>query len=378
MPLVPFARTALTALAAVAFLPASALAGTQYQYDTLGRLTRVAYDNGVVVQYSYDPAGNRSQVVATGVNRPPVANNDSANVAASAAVDVMVRANDSDPDGDTLTVTAVSTPTGGGTAAIQGGGTHVRYTAPATAGTKTFTYTLSDGRGGTDTASVTVTVGATNRAPTAVNDTASVNASAAVDILVRANDSDPDGDTLTVTAVGAPTGGGTVAIQGGGTHVRYTAPATGGAKTFTYTVSDGRGGTASATVTVNVTAPNRPPVAVNDSYELEVYTNAHFYVLDNDSDPDGDPLAITSVTGAGATVAPGGGHIIYSGSGLGIKILQYTISDGRGGTATASVTVQMFRIFPGDPSMERVFEGPDVPEATTAVIPQAPEAVDEQ
>ena len=88
MPLVPFARTALTALAAVALLPASALAGTQYRYDALGRLTRVTYDSGVVVQYSYDPAGNHSQVVATGVPVPnllPVANTDSANVTAAAA-----------------------------------------------------------------------------------------------------------------------------------------------------------------------------------------------------------------------------------------------------------------------------------------------------
>lgn len=331
-------------------LPASVSAGTQYQYDTQGRLIRVAYDNGVVVQYSYDAAGNRSQVAVSGVNRPPIANNDSANATASAWVDIIVLANDSDPDvSDPLTVTAVGTPTGGGTVAIQGGGTHVRYTAPATTGAKSFTYTVSDGRGGTDTATVTVNVGAANRTPVAVNDSASVNASAAVDIMVRANDSDPDGDPLTVTAVSAPSGGGTVAIQSGGTHVRYTAPATGGAKSFTYTVSDGRGGTDSATVSVNVIQPNRSPVAVNDSEQIQTYTTGSFYVLGNDSDPDGDPLTITSVTGSGASIGSGGQYIAYNSGGIGIRSIQYTVSDGRGGTASATLTVDVYRIFPGDP-----------------------------
>jgi YD repeat-containing protein len=237
-------------------------AADEYQYDSLGRLIRVTYDNGAVVQYSYDAAGNRTTVVANlNLNRPPVANNDSASVAASAAVD----------------------------------------------------------------------------------------------ILVRANDSDPDGDSLAVTAVGTPSGGGAVAIQGGGTHVRYTAPATGGAKTFTYTISDGRGGTASASVTVNVTASNSPPVAVNDTYEVEVYTTAYLDVLANDSDPNGNPLTITSVSGAGASIASGGGYLIYAAGGLGTRTLQYTVSDGAGGSATASVQVLMYRIFP-DGAAARAYE----------------------
>lgn len=370
MNIASFAVRMIVACAALTVLPASAMAGTQYQYDALGRLTRVAYDNGVVVQYNYDPAGNRSQVVTAGVpipNRAPIAVDDSTNATTSAAVDVMVRANDSDPDGDALTVTAVGVPTGGGLVAIEGGGAHVRYTAPATTGVKTFTYTVSDGRGGAGTATVTVDVGAANGVPVAADDAVSVNASAAVDILVLANDGDPDGDALSVTAVGAPVGGGTVAIQGGGTYVRYTAPATGGAKTFAYTISDGRGGTASATVTVNVIVPNRPPVAVNDSYEMEVYTTSWLHVLDNDSDADGDTLTITSVSGTGASIGPGGGYLIYAGGGMGFKTLYYTISDGRGGTATASVSIEMFRIFPGD----SVSEAPAADPSSAVFVPNA-------
>ena len=92
-------------------------------------------------------------------NQPPAANDDSANTAMNAAVQIAVLANDSDPDGDTLQVIAVSTP-GHGTAVISGSG--VLYTpAAGFFGTDTFSYTVSDGLGGTDTATVTVTVSET-------------------------------------------------------------------------------------------------------------------------------------------------------------------------------------------------------------------------
>lgn len=84
-------------------------------------------------------------------------------------------------------------------------------------------------------------------------------AGSSVDIQVRANDSDPDGDALTVTAVSGVTGGGSVAIMSGGAFVRYTASGAAGTATFTYTISDGRGGSATATVTVQVVALEVPP-----------------------------------------------------------------------------------------------------------------------
>lgn len=242
--------------AAAALALAFPAAADEYQYDSLGRLIRVTYDSGAVVQYSYDLAGNRTQVV--------------------------------------------------------------------------------------------VNTGVGNGAPVAVNDTASVAVSNFVDIPVLTNDSDPDSHPLIVTAVGTPTGGGTVAVLAGAQQVRYTAPATAGVKTFTYTISDGHGGTASASVTVTVTAPNRSPVAVNDTYEVETYTTVWLTVRDNDSDPDGDPLTITSVSGAGASIGPGGAYIVYVGGGLGTKTVSYTVSDGRGGTASATATIQMYRVFPGD------------------------------
>jgi hypothetical protein len=90
-----------------------------------------------------------------------------------------------------------------------------------------------------------------NRPPVAVNDTATVVQGASVGIPVLVNDSDPDGDPLTVTAVTQGSRG-TVVINADNT-VTYTTGPTCGADTFTYTISDGRGGTSSATVSVTIT-----------------------------------------------------------------------------------------------------------------------------
>jgi hypothetical protein len=88
-------------------------------------------------------------------------------------------------------------------------------------------------------------------------DSASTNEDNPVTIDVLANDTDPDGDTLTVGSVTPPTNGST-GINGGGAE--YT-PAQGfnGTDSFNYTVSDGNGGTATATVTINVTSVNDAP-----------------------------------------------------------------------------------------------------------------------
>ncbi|MNH53468.1 RHS Repeat protein [compost metagenome] len=185
-------------------------------------------------------------------NRVPTAAPDTATVAVSSAIDIQVRANDSDPDGDPLTITAVSAVTGGGTAAIMGGGTHLRFTAPTTTGVKSFTYTISDGRGGTATAAVNVTVTPPpNRAPVANPDNGSVYSGSTVAIMALANDTDPDGDALTITSVSNPSMG-TASVGPGGGYILYNAPTSPGQVTFNYTISDGRGGTASSNITVDL------------------------------------------------------------------------------------------------------------------------------
>lgn len=189
------------------------------------------------------------------LNGVPVAQNDAVTVDFNSTANLIdVLANDSDPDNDALTITAVGTPAHG-VATIAAG--VVSYTPQAGySGVDSFTYTISDGNGGTATATVNVTVNTeaeSNLAPIAVNDDGGVLKGYQADINVLANDSDPDGDPLTVVSV-AHTGPGlaTLEINPDGT-VRYTSiHGFAGTDTFTYTISDGRGGTATATVTVLV------------------------------------------------------------------------------------------------------------------------------
>jgi uncharacterized repeat protein (TIGR01451 family) len=279
--------------------------------------------------------GTNSALITVSVtNRPPVALNDTNATPKNVAVTIAPLGNDSDPDNDALTVISV-TPTNGIANII--GGTNVLFT-PATnfLGTATVGYTITDGNGGTNSAVIFISV--TNRPPVAVNDTVGTPRNVPVTISPRANDTDPDGDPLTISNV-SPTNG--VASIIGGTNVLFT-PTTNfeGTATIGYTIIDGFGGTNSALITVSVT--NRPPVAVNDT----VTTIPNFTVTinprANDSDPDGDPLTVVSVTTTnGVASIVGGTNVLFTPSTnfTGTVTLGYTITDGHGGTNSASIIV---------------------------------------
>ncbi len=270
-------------------------------------------------------------------NRNPVAVNDTATTVLNTAVIISVLTNDTDPDAQILAVSSVSTPTRG-TTVVNPNGT-ITYTPSAGyLGADSFTYTINDGAGGAATATVNITIG--NRNPVAVNDIASTVINTAVTIPVLANDTDPDAQLLTVSSVSTPTRG-TAVINANGT-ITYT-PNTGylGADSFTYAISDGAGGT--ATATVNVTVGNRNPAAVNDTATTVLNTAVTIPVLTNDSDPDAQPLSVSSVSTPtrGTAVINANGTITYTPNAgyLGADSFTYTISDGAGGTATATVTV---------------------------------------
>ncbi len=186
------------------------------------------------------------------VNSDPIAVDDSATTMQGVPVTLATLSNDSDPEGDTLTITSVGMPSNG-TAVISGG--EIIYTPnPGFTGVDTFSYTISDGNGGTATATETVTVTAKpNLPPIAIDDTASTGCSA-ITIDVLKNDSDPDGDALSIIDVGSASLG--TAVISGNTIV-YTPSNTcskgnTGTDTFSYTISDGNGNTASANVSVDV------------------------------------------------------------------------------------------------------------------------------
>lgn len=191
-----------------------------------------------------------------------------------------------------------------------------------------------------------------NHGPVAQDDSATVDMdSVDNEIAVLANDSDPDGDTLTVTAVSAPAHGSAVPTAGG---VAYTpAPGYLGTDSFTYTIGDGKGGSATATVHVTVVTPNRPPVAGPLSVRVLKGESIDIPVLQAASDPDGDPLTVVSVVHTGeipintVELNPDGTvHYVSNHGWFGQDYFEYTVSDGRGGTATGTVSVYVYELPP--------------------------------
>jgi hypothetical protein len=288
--------------------------------------------------------GNGGTAIATinvtviPANDAPVGNDDTATTNEDTPVTVNVVSNDSDVDGDTLVVSAV-TQGANGTVSFAGGS--VTYTPNANFnGSDSFTYTLSDGNGGTAIATVNVTVTPVNDAPIANDDSAATNEDSPVTVNAIANDSDVEGDVLVVSAV-TQGANGTVTFAGG--SVTYTPNASfNGSDSFTYTVSDGNGGTAAATVNVTVNADNDAPVANNDSATTNEDTPVTINVVSNDTDIEGDTLVVSAVTqGTNGTVTFSGGSVTYTPDDNfnGTDSFTYTVSDGNGGTATATASV---------------------------------------
>ncbi len=185
-----------------------------------------------------------------------------------------------------------------------------------------------------------------NRGPVAATDNTAATCGTPITINVLGNDSDPDGDALTITSVTAP-GKGSAVISGN--RVVYT-PSAGasctGTDTFNYSISDGKGGVASAAVNVALSpapVPNNPPVARDDQYIVGCSGSSTFNVLANDTDADNDTLTITSVTQPAVgtvAIAADGKTLQYSNGRCFTRTnFTYTISDGKGGSATATVTI---------------------------------------
>jgi hypothetical protein len=361
--------------------PAIAVANGTVSLTTAGELlfTPTANYNGPA-SFTYtvsDPYGNTATATASGtvaaVNDAPTAAADSFSTNEDTAVTVQVLANDTDIDGDTLSVTQVNggAITAGGPAVAVTNGSVALTTAgelvftPAANynGPASFTYTVSDGNGSTATATVSGTVVAVNDAPTAVADTFTTNEDTAVTVAVLTNDSDVDGDTLTVTQVNSSAitaGGPAVAVTNGsvalttaGELVFTPAANYNGPASFTYTVSDGSGSTATATVSGSVAAINDAPNAVADTFTTNEDTAVTVAVLTNDSDIDGDTLTVTQVNGSaitagGAAVAVTNGSVVLTAAGeliftpsanySGAASFTYTVADGTGLTSTANVT----------------------------------------
>jgi hypothetical protein len=160
-----------------------------------------------------------------------------------------------------------------------------------------------------------------------------------------ANDSDADGDTLSVVSLTGTVWG--LLVDNDNGTLSYTPnPDYWGEDGFDYTISDGRGGTASATVTISIIPVNDPPVASDDAYETDedvVLNIAAPGVLGNDGDVDGDTLTASIETGPaqGSAMVNLDGSFSYTPNAdyYGKDSFTYVVADGQGGTDSATVSL---------------------------------------
>jgi VCBS repeat-containing protein len=241
-------------------------------------------------------------ITVTSVNDPPIAVSDAYSTAEDTELSVPapgVLSNDLDVDGDPLTA-SVNQPPSHGALAFSLDGSFSYMPDVNYFGQDSFMYDVSDGVL-TSTASVSLTVTAVNDPPVALDDSASTDQNTPIttgDVLV--NDSDVDGDTLVVDSFDTNGTQGLVAYNGNGTfnydpNGAYDGLGDGeqAEDTFTYTAADGNGGYDTAIVTITVSGVNDAPLAFDDSYDTDEDTTLVVPapgVLDNDSDPDDDPL----------------------------------------------------------------------------------------
>jgi subtilisin family serine protease len=279
-------------------------------------------------------------------NNAPVAKDDNASTSYETPVIIDILVNDNDKDGDKLTIDSFSTPTNGTVEKKDG---KLIYTPNDNfSGEDSFDYVITDGEEKSE-AKVTITVKEEekkNSIPVANDDTATTAYETAVILNVLENDSDNDGDDLTIESYTIPNNGKVEKLDGELTYTPNNAFT--GEDSFTYTVTDGTD-SATAKVLINVEEEekeepiNNVPVAEDDKAVTEYEQEVEIDVLKNDSDKDEDALTIKSyIQPSDGEVEQKDGKLTYlPNKGFsGEDSFSYTITDGVD-DATARVYIQI-------------------------------------
>ncbi len=262
-------------------------------------------------------------ILVTPSNYPPIAVSDGVFTGTEDTVlrilPVNLLANDSDAEGQALTLTWIGNASGGNVA-FDTDGSILFAPDLNRVGPASFEYRIADTGGRTSTATVSLFFAAVNDAPVAAADVAIVAEDGAIVLpllSLLANDQDVENDHLTITSVQGATHG-SVALDGQGNAVFTGAANYSGPAEFTYTISDGHGGTATGQVAATITPVNDAPVAVGDAgfatNQGVALTILKATLLGNDSDVDGDVLVISSVSNAtgGTAALNGNGDVVFT------------------------------------------------------------------
>ncbi|MGK7900947.1 MAG: Ig-like domain-containing protein [Hormoscilla sp.] len=298
----------------------------------------------------------------------PVATDDRASVAAGESETIAVLENDFNPDGDSFGLIFFERTTeNGGTVTRDNNDTprltddKLIYTAAdGFIGEDSFTYSIGDALGNIKTATVTVIVNPELGLPLiAEDDFATTLADIPVNISVLDNDSGPDGVVELIDFEDVTGNGGIVSLENNGTPNDLTddflnyLPAFGffGTDSFSYSIGDGSGQTATGFVTVEVgPAGNAPPIAADDFAETVQGISVNIDPLNNDFDESGNRLGIidfAQTTENGGTVTRDeDGSLMYTPpvGFTGTDGFSYRVGDGSGITDTAFVSIVVDRI----------------------------------
>ncbi|MBS0560863.1 MAG: tandem-95 repeat protein [Proteobacteria bacterium] len=310
-------------------------------------------------------------VTVSGVNAPPVAGAVAANTDPSTPISVDALAADSDPNAaDTLTITALDLTGTLGTATIDPVTGAIDYSPNGAfdqlndgeTATDTLFYTVSDGQGGSSVGVLTVSIYAGNFPPSAANIAVATDAATgiAVDALAVASDPNP-GDTLSIAALDLTGTKGAATIDPVTGAIDYSpngafdglSAGQSATDTLHYIIADNHGGSSVGTMTVAILGVNVAPQAGAVTVATDTQTPLAVNALASDSDTNlADTLSIVALDLTGtkgtATIDPVTGLIDYAPNGafnwLGVgqsatDTLQYTVSDGQGGSSVGTITV---------------------------------------
>lgn len=284
------------------------------------------------------------------VNDAPVAVDDTLEVNEGGVRSIRTFLNDTDAEGDSTIVGSsveITQQPLHGTATLNPNGSITYRSTGGPASTDSLTYTVRDSSGAvSNTGTLHITI---NHAPVAVPDKVTTTQDTPITIDVLANDSDPDGDPVTILSTTINSTQGSVAL--GTTNVVYTPPpGQTGEFTFYYSVWDDSGFSGSDTaVTVIVLPANDGPVAVDDTADVNAGFSKVINILGNDTDPEGDAIDPATVTitqpANGVATVNANGTVTYRSTGpVTTDSFTYTVRDSEGAVSnTGTVTVNINR-----------------------------------